>query len=212
MGRYATLKVVCANPPDYPEMIAWRKTLRPGDLFVDVGANVGTYTIWAGDLGARVIALEPAADTYDLLAENVALNSHPAQMIQAAAGATCGVTAFTVGQDDVNHMDPFGKAQARMVTIDSVLGERIAAGMKIDVEGFELEVLRGCKRALAEHRIRVLQIEWNGTSREAIGSDRRPIANMLAEYGYILYRPDRDGILVPLTDLGFGSDVFAQPG
>jgi FkbM family methyltransferase len=211
MRRYATLKVVCANPPDNPEMLVWRRSLKPGDLFVDVGANVGTYTIWAGDLGAQVIALEPAADTYQLLVENVALNNHPAQVIRAAAGAACGVTAFTVGRDDVNRVDPSGKARTLMVTIDSVLGQRTAAGMKIDVEGFEIEVLRGCMQALAEHRIGLIQIEWNSTSTTAVGSDRQPIASLLAGYGYSLYRPDGEGLLVPLTDVGFGPDIFARP-
>ncbi len=209
--RYATLKVVCANPPDHPEMLIWRRVLKPGELFLDVGANIGTYTIWAGDLGAHVIALEPAPDTYELLVKNVALNSHTAEVIRAAAGATCGVTGFTVGRDDVNRVDPCGKARARMVTIDSVLGERVAAGMKIDVEGFEVEVLRGCRQALAEHRIRLIQIEWNGTSTAAVGSDRQPIASLLAGFGYSLYRPDREGLLVPLTDVGFGPDIFARP-
>ena len=52
----------------------------------DVGANVGTYTIWAAECGAEVIALEPAADTFGLLLENVALNGYQVEAIQAAAG------------------------------------------------------------------------------------------------------------------------------
>ena len=59
LHRPAASKVLYANPPDHPEMLVWRQVLRPGDLFIDVGANIGTYTIWAGELGAEVIALEP---------------------------------------------------------------------------------------------------------------------------------------------------------
>ena len=40
-------------------MLIWQQVLQSGDLFVDVGTNVGSYTIWAADLGAEVIALEP---------------------------------------------------------------------------------------------------------------------------------------------------------
>ena len=65
--RTAASMVIYANPPDLPEMLVWRRALRDGGLFVDVGANVGTYTIWAAELGAEVIALEPAADTFGLL-------------------------------------------------------------------------------------------------------------------------------------------------
>jgi FkbM family methyltransferase len=211
LHRYGALKIVCANPPDYLEMLTWRQVIRPGDLFVDVGANVGTYAIWAGDLGAEVIALEPAQDTYALLMENVALNDYPIEVIQAAAGAACGTARFTSGQDDVNRLDPGGSAETKMVTIDSLIGARTVAGMKVDVEGFEIEVLRGCEQALSEHRIRLIQLEWNATSWKAVGADRQPIVDLLAKHKYGLYRPGRDGTLGQLTELGFGADVFARP-
>jgi FkbM family methyltransferase len=211
LHRAGASKVVYANPPDHPEMIVWRRILRPRDLFLDVGANVGSYTIWAGELGAQVIALEPAPDTYALLLENINLNGYRAEAIQAAAGATCGTARFTTGLDSVNRLDPSGSAQTRVVTIDSLLGNRTAAGIKVDVEGFEIEVLRGCHRALAEQRILLIQLEWNMCSLTAVGTDRRPIADLLAGYGYRLYRPDRDGALVPLTDTAYGPDVFACP-
>ena len=124
-------------------MLVWQQALQSGDLFVDVGANVGSYTIWAADLGAEVIALEPAEDTFALLLENIDLNDYRAKTIQAAAGATCGSVRFTNGLDTVNRVAADGDVQATMVTIDSVIGDRTVAGMKIDVEGFEIEVLRG---------------------------------------------------------------------
>jgi FkbM family methyltransferase len=211
LHRTAASKVVYANPPDHPEMLTWRLVLRPGDLFIDVGANIGSYTIWAGELGAEVIALEPARDTFALLMENVALNGYPVKSIEAAAGSACGTTRFTTGQDCVNRLDPEGTIETMMVTIDSVIKDRRVAGMKVDVEGFEIEVLRGCERALSEHRIGLIQLEWNAASRAAVGADRRPVADLLARHGYSLCRPDREGVLVPLTDSSFGPDVFARP-
>ncbi len=211
LHRTAASKVLYANPPDLPEMLVWRQALRGGDLFVDVGANVGTYTIWAAECGAEVMALEPAADTFDLLLENVALNGYQVEAIQAAAGDRCGVTRFTAGRDTVNRLDPDGPVETRLVTIDSLIGGRHVAGMKVDVEGFEIEVLRGCTQALSERRIGLIQLEWNATSQVALGTDRRPIADLLAQYGYQLYRPDPQGCLVPATDPGFGADVFASP-
>ena len=58
LHRTAASKVVYANPPDHPEMLVWQQIPRPGDLFVDVGANVGSYSVWAADLGADVMALK----------------------------------------------------------------------------------------------------------------------------------------------------------
>jgi len=211
LHRTAASKVVYGNPPDYPEMLVWRKTLQPGHLFIDVGANVGSYTIWAAESGADVIALEPAADTFTLLMENVALNGYPVKALRAAAGAACGIARFTSGRDSVNHLDPEGSVQTKMVTIDSLIEDRTVAGMKVDVEGFEFEVLRGCERALSEHRIELIQLEWNTASLAAVGTDRSPIIDQLAGYGYALFRPNFDGVLLPITDEGFGADVFARP-
>ena len=161
-------------------MLVWRQVLRGGGLFVDVGANVGTYTIWAAECGAEVMALESADDTFGLLLENIALNGYQVTAIQAAAGGHCGAARFTEGLDAVNRLDPDGAVETRLVTIDSLIGERHVAGMKVDVEGFEIDVLRGCARALSERRIGLIQLEWNAMSQLVLGTDRRPVADLLA--------------------------------
>jgi FkbM family methyltransferase len=211
LHRTAASMVMYANPPDLPEMLVWRRVLRAGDLFVDVGANVGTYTLWAAELGAEVIALEPAADTFRLLKENIALNGYAVTTVRAAAGDHCGTAHFTADLDAGNSLASDGPVLTDLVTIDSLVGKRHVTGMKIDVEGFEIDVLRGCARALAEHRIGLIQLEWNEKSAAAVGTGRRPIAELLAGYGYRLYRPDAAGVLVPVADARFGSDVFARP-
>jgi FkbM family methyltransferase len=211
LHRTAAAMVLYANPPDVPEMTAWRRALAPGEVFVDVGANVGTYTVWAAELGAEVIALEPGAEACALLRENLALNGYAARVIQAAAGAACGRARFTAGQGAGNRLDPDGPVETDVVTVDSLIGDRVVAGMKVDVEGFELEVLRGCAGALAQQRIRLMQLEWNMASQAALGTDRRPVAELLAGYGYGLYRPDDAGHLRPVADPGYGPDVFACP-
>lgn len=211
LHRTGASRIVYANPPDNPEMLTWRKSLRPGDLFIDVGANIGSYAIWAAEAGAEVTALEPAHDTFTLLQENVELNDYTIKTICAAAGAKLGTARFTRGQDCVNRLDPNGTAETDVLTIDSIIGNRTVAGMKVDVEGFELEVLRGCEQALSEHRLRLIQLEWNATSLQAVGTDRQPVADLLAQHNYSLYRAESDGSLTLLTDLGFGADVFARP-
>lgn len=203
--------IVYASIPDYPEMLTWKKSLHAGDLFLDVGSNIGSYAIFAAELGANVIALEPAEDTFKLLEENVALNNYSIQTIRAAAGALEGTARFTTGRDCINHFDPNGGAEVPMVTLDSIIGSRTVGGLKIDVEGFEIEVLRGCERALTEQRIRLMQLEWNILSQQAVGTDRQPVADLLAKYGYTLYRPSSGGALLPTHDTAFGADIFALP-
>jgi FkbM family methyltransferase len=209
LHRTAASKALYANPPDLPEMLVWRRALRDGGLFVDVGANVGTYTLWAAELGAEVIALEPAEDTFDLLEENIALNGYRVTAVRAAAGNHCGTARFTSGLDAGNSLAPDGPEVTDLVTIDALIGDRRVTGMKVDVEGFEIDVLLGAARALADHRIGLIQVEWNEMSTGAVGTDRRPVAELLASYGYLLYRPDLTGRLVPVAEPGFGADVFA---
>jgi FkbM family methyltransferase len=211
LHRTAASKALYANPPDLPEMHVWRQALRDGGLFVDVGANVGTYTIWAAELGAEVIAIEPAADTYALLHENIVLNGYQVTAVRAAAADHCGTARFTSGLDAGNSLANDGPVVIELVTIDSLIGDRRVAGMKIDVEGFEIDVLRGATRALADRRIGLIQIEWNELSTLAVGADRRPVAELLTDHGYYLYRPDMTGRLVPVANPGFGADVFACP-
>ncbi len=209
--RRGSLRILYANPPDFAQMRLWTQTLHPGDLFIDVGANIGGYSIWAAELGAEVLALEPADDTFALLNENVALNGYPIKTIRAAAGSECGSARFTSGQDSLNHFDADGKVEVPVVTIDSIAQDRPIAGMKIDVEGSELQVLHGCHRALADHRIKLIQLEWNELSLSASGTDRQPVAALLRHHGYELCRPDNAGKLLPIPDTAFGEDIFAYP-
>ena len=206
----AASMVLYANPPDLPEMLVWRRALRDGGLFIDVGANVGTYTIWAAELGAEVIALEPAADTFGLLEENIALNGYQVTAVRAAAGDHCGTARFTAGLDTRNSLAAGGPVVTELITVDALIGDRRVTGMKVDVEGFEIEVLRGAAGALADRRIGLIQLEWNKMSTLSLGTDRSPVAELLAGYGYRLYRPDMTGRLVPVAEPGFGADVFAS--
>lgn len=211
LHRTGGSKALYANPPDYPEMLVWQSWLSPGDLFVDVGANVGTYTILAGDLGSDVIALEPAPDTCALLEENVRLNGYSVKVVQAAAGSSNGVASFTSGRDCVNQIDPSGDTSVKMVRVDDLIGTRAVKGMKIDVEGFEIEVLKGCETSLMAGRIALLQLEWNHESATAVGTNRAPVAEFLNSCGYTLFRPSMSGALVRLDCVpDYGPDLFAM--
>ena len=80
------MEVAIANPPEWEEMQAWGKILGKESLFVDVGANVGTYSIWAADLGARVIAVEPMTDALKALDENASSQRLPVRNCECRTG------------------------------------------------------------------------------------------------------------------------------
>lgn len=208
----ASSKALYANPPDWPEMQAWRRILKAGDLFVDVGSNVGVYTLWALDLGAQVIAVEPSTDSVGLLRDNLALNGQPeVAVLECALAAKTGSMMLTRGRDTENRL-LVGEGTGQRVhveTLDNVLQGRTAAGVKIDVEGAERLVMEGARVSLAEGRIKVLQIEWNHMSKSMLDEGREPVAAILKLHKYDLFRPNDQGELVPIQDVSFGADVFA---
>jgi FkbM family methyltransferase len=213
LHRPSSSRALYANPPDVPEMLVWQRAIRQGDLFVDVGANIGLYSLLAAECGASVVALEPDDSAADRLIENACLNGYAVELIRAAATESRGSVAFTTGLDAMNRVVTSGSSTRRVpaTTVDEVLGHRRAAGLKIDVEGAERLVLAGASRALREHRIAIIQIEWNECSLKHLGETREPISRLLREYGYSVWRPDDAGNLCVPADSDFGSDVFARP-
>jgi len=206
-------KVLYANPPDWSEMQAWRRILQRGDLFVDVGSNVGSYALWAADLGAEVTAIEPSPQAARNLQENVLLNDFTITVLECGLADEPGRMTLTTGKDTVNHLltDPAAVGDRISVdTLDNVLGDRHAVGVKIDVEGAERLVLDGARLALSQSRIDVLQIEWNDMSDRVFGESRAPAAKILSTYGYQFMRPNKQGVLQPssATLIG-GEDLFA---
>jgi FkbM family methyltransferase len=208
---------VYARLPDYREMTFWLGALRPGDLFVDVGANIGIYTLLIASNGCDVIAVEPARDARRLLEANLCLNGLKADIVPAALGRALGRSMLTAELGSSNYLVPNSGETGEMTeaatevlvtTLDDVLGDRTAAGIKVDVEGFELDVVLGASRALGDQRIGILQLEWNSMARERFGRDRDEIARTLQDANYVLARPDGRGRLRP-TMLDEGPDVFA---
>lgn len=202
---------VISNPPNPSEMRAWRRFLRPGDLFIDVGANIGVYTIWAAECGAEVVAVEPTPHSAERIREHLTLNGYQAIVLEKALAETPGELWVTEDLDSHNHVTSDRKGRrVHATTLDEVVGDRTAT-VKIDVEGFEDQVLAGAQRALAEKRIRLMQVEWVVYD-HMTGSDRGGMARILSEVGYELLVADNEGklhkveVVPPNT-----ANVFAAP-
>jgi len=94
---------------EFADMAFVLHLLRPDDLFVDVGANVGSYTVLASTVcGARTIAIEPDPETARSLQRNIDANGigDRVAIVQAAVGDRRGRTHFTVGNDTTNRVAP----------------------------------------------------------------------------------------------------------
>ncbi len=176
--------------PEWEHMRFVQDFLRPGDCFVDVGANVGTYSLLAAavaDVG--IVAFEPSSLAFQRLHENIALNGLESRIStrREAVGAVPGTVMMTTGCDAMNHVVVAGETvlseKVAMVSLDDALGAGVADQLrliKVDVEGFEEEVLRGAMAVLAAAKP-VLIVEAN---------DAPAIRDFLVPLGYQSYSYD----------------------
>lgn len=174
--------------------------LKPGDVFYDIGANVGFFSIIAarlvGDEGA-VYAFEPLPDNVARLRENVALNAFAQIRIFDVAVSDHGgqgellVAAFSGGSALATAdapPDQIGTLPVTIVAIDDVLtAERLCPPTlaKIDVEGAELDVLHGMRLTIERYRPLII-CELDGPTLHEIDAKRYAVAAFLAALGYDL--------------------------
>jgi FkbM family methyltransferase len=138
--------------------------LREGDLFVDIGANIGSYTVLAAKVvGADVIAIEPHPRTADRLEGNVAHNAIASKVSvhRAALSNATGTGALTAGRDTMNQLTNAGEntIAVNLTTLDLVLEGLDPMMLKIDVEGHEPAVFAGATATLAKPSLCAIEIE-----------------------------------------------------
>jgi FkbM family methyltransferase len=143
--------------------------LAPGDVFVDVGANVGVYSLLASSIpDVNIEAFEPSPAAFSRLTENVRLNRLEARvtMHRSAVGDVDGVAHLTQGRDCWNHLTSASDSDAidvPIVRLDATLpsSTRRVSLMKIDVEGREAAVLAGATATLrADHPALIVEGDW----------------------------------------------------
>jgi FkbM family methyltransferase len=152
---------------EYEDMAFAVHLLRPSDLFVDVGANAGSYTILAsGVAGARTIAFEPIPASAERLDLNVRVNGLAGRVAvrRIGVGATLGDVRFTSNEDTTNHVALPGEdgLTVAVETLDHALAGEAPVLLKIDTEGFEPQVLAGAAKTLAAPSLIAVIAETNG--------------------------------------------------
>ncbi len=228
--------LVCEGRYDEPFTAFLQRTLRAGDVAIDVGANIGLFTILMGRLvgpSGRVLAYEPVPETFALLRDNVALNWYDRwiEAIPKAASATAGIArlhaATRLGM--LSSLRPHDLEGTPGLAVDDVvvsdvetepldvhLGRfaRIAL-VKIDVEGGEHDVLRGMRGLLASGAVERVSFEL---LRDRVCDDWEALAALLRGYGDAGWRFSLiadDGSLRPhalerLLDVGAFTQVVME--
>jgi len=175
----------------------FKKLIQPGDVCFDAGASVGFYTCLFALQGARVYAFEPVPASFALNEEAVRLNGCQSKVkaVNAGLGERAGtIRIHTFKNLSLGHASScdLGRADAephecRMTTLDAVCAEEALdqiAFVKIDVEGFEYEVLKGGQTMLSKANAPVVHFEVNARCLRHRNLDPNIIISLLKGYGY----------------------------
>jgi len=159
---------------DWEEFNLIAKLLKSNDCAFDIGANMGVYTIWMSKFinqDGEIHSFEPDSENFNKLTTHISINSIKDRTYanNYALGELVGYAYFTTTLDGENHITEANKPDAfrvKVSTLDQyVKTKRInfIKYMKIDVEGFELSVLKGAVDLLRNKKILIIQLEINQT-------------------------------------------------
>jgi FkbM family methyltransferase len=179
--------------------------LQPGETFVDVGANVGQLSLAAAmrvTPAGRVISIEAHPRTCKYLEGNVRLNDLAVEIHNVAIGSTSGELFFTdFRSDDMNFASPTpprGGSALRVPvrTLDSIIEQRPVDLLKVDVEGFEVDLLKGASQTISN--CKCLYIEDSDLNLRRAGTSRTELYGRLIGHGFALFHV-RAGQLQPAS-------------
>lgn len=196
--RYTSVMTYLMRDWTEPELRRLEQFLRPGDVFIDVGANIGVYALKGARIvgpAGRVVAVEPGRDAGRLLTENVALNGyrHIAIVPKALADQEGQATLHHIPLgDDPQAFSLLSGAgheageQVEMTTLDRLVADLGLARIdciKIDVEGAEHMVLGGGRASIGRWHPTVI-FEINCPTGADSGTPPDAAWDILAGFGY----------------------------
>lgn len=187
-----------------PETIKWIDGFAKGDVFWDIGANIGVYSLYAASRGIKVLAYEPAAVNYHLLNKNIKINK---MEIMAYCIAFNDVTRLDLlymkSLEDGSARHSFGEAKPSVFeqgtlgfSIDgfiSLFSLPVPDHIKIDVDGIERKILEGAKSTMPQIKSILIESNNSGMAKlmKGYGLDfcgRTWLGGHPIEYNYIFKR------------------------
>lgn len=170
------------------------ESLRPDMVVVDVGANIGYYTLLAArkvGSGGMVHAIEPSDENLRFLQENIRDNKlenvvmHSCAAGHEAATRTFHVTGSSDSHSFYNHpyTETIKTVEITQVPLDDLVKGRVDL-VKIDVEGAEVEVLEGMRNIFLDNESLTLLLEWNPACMRNAGYDPLDLPAYLDKLGF----------------------------
>jgi FkbM family methyltransferase len=180
---------------EFSDMAYLLHVLRAEDLFIDIGANSGSYTILACAVkGARGHCFEPIPSTFQRLMDNIRLNNLSDRVKPYNIGLADkeDELLFTASLDTTNHMVAVNELvnnpiKVKVLPLDKVLAGESPSLIKIDVEGLETLVISGMNCILGNVSLHSVIMELNGSGRQ-YGFDDDDIIKTMRGFGFQMYR------------------------
>jgi FkbM family methyltransferase len=199
-------QMVWLQDEEWDELRYLQRKLQPGDVFIDVGANLGLWTLVAANSvgpSGRVFSFEPNPTTFERLSENIRLNGRASSVEAFPKAVSAGehvVSFLCQRHHNLSAISSAGEGpdtkKVPTLALDCLLtNEWVAsrlAGVKLDTEGHELEALEGA-RGLIEKRRPWLVVEFNTTLLASDALRDWPVYRFLAEKGYRPFVYDKHG-------------------
>ena len=195
-----------ATTPESSGVGRWlTRTLRPGDVVFDVGANVGRFTGVAADIVGQtghVYAFEPGSDNVSTLRTRFATASH-VTVIGAAVGDSSGTTSLYMDRRDPRRhslaVGNVGKA-GPIVTVPQMSLDDYARNLtrldviKVDAQGAEVAILRGAAQVIRQFKPTLVLELWP-TGLRNFGASADELLTSVRELGYSVHRLSAEGVL-----------------
>jgi FkbM family methyltransferase len=201
------------DPSHYDEdLVFYKLFLKPGDVFVDVGANIGLVSLIAGKIVGQkglVISIEGFPTTYSHLEENIALNRClNIKSYNCAIGLEETYLSFfrNIFDDSRNCISETGNVQIPVSRLDTVINflDHIDL-LKIDVEGYEKFVILGATEVL--ERVNTIYFESWQRLQSMYNYTLDEIIMVLKKFGFIVYR-FRDNKSIQIIKKGYTSTTL----
>lgn len=183
------------------EVALVKQQVRPGDVIIDIGANIGYYTLLfaqlVGDTG-HVVAFEPDPENFALLYKNINLNQYRNVTLVQKAVATENSFAQLYLCDDNKGMHRLydsvccqSSIEVKTVCLDDYLPQLVKKVdfVKIDIEGAEYNALQGMQKILTQQQPKLLT-EFSPTALFEYGIKPQTYVNFLTSLGFDLYQVD----------------------
>jgi FkbM family methyltransferase len=197
---------------EFEESIFLIHFLEKEDIFLDIGANVGHYSILMSGINRCIsIAIEPVPDTFNQLQNQIKLNGLENLIISKNIGISNSIGTLFFSNDrgtmdSIVNENYDKKVLVQVSTIDEIIGSDAPIAVKIDVEGYEKFVLEGAKKTLQNNKLKIVILELN-QSGEKFGMHDNDLYLIMLSYGFKPFRYDYYLRKIILLD-GYNKEQF----